>query len=136
MKIFLHINNIEHVYFNKLQFDMKIMRIDKKCTKIFYVQVYEIFVKDIMLYKFPEKNITSNKSLELTIITSRRPLVLNFFQNAALLHSKVEQNAVIAALVLCYNHFYLPYVGVLVSRPLFWQNSTDPCPKPQSLFNF
>ena len=30
IKIFLHINNIEHVYFNKLQFDMKIMRIGKK----------------------------------------------------------------------------------------------------------
>ena len=64
---------------------MKIMRIGKKSIKIFHVQVYEIFVKGIMLYKFPEKNITSNKLLELTIITSRRPLVLNFFQNAALL---------------------------------------------------
>ena len=64
---------------------MKIMRIGKKSIKIFHVQVYEIFVKGIMLYKFPEKNMTSNKLLELTIITSRRPLVLNFFQNAALL---------------------------------------------------
>ena len=55
IKIFLHINNIEHVYFNKLQFDMKIMRIGKKSIKIFQVQVYEIFVKGIMLYNFPEK---------------------------------------------------------------------------------
>ena len=98
---------------------MKIMRIDKKCTKIFYVQVYEIFVKDIMLYKFPEKNITSNKSLELTIITSRRPLVLNFFQNAALLHSKVEQNAVIADLCFVTTIFTFPMLVFWFPDPSF-----------------